>query len=258
MCASNSAWKWLAGSGVAVVILLACWIGLSPSESDSTGLSTTSMPQVVERSKSGDRGPASSGPGDQIDVYSPEGKTSGAKGVHPFSNVPMSRDGLPLEEDPFLAESREEQQWLDRNGYPNAEQWVMYSRASDPLLAAAADAGDPVAGSMLQARALAKGDPHARDKLLASAANGSIFSLNLLAAYSASRPEDGLEIAYAFSKVAELRGDYRAALARDFIFPRQLTFDERLLGDREALSILNELQRINPLLKRTDPRPVGP
>lgn len=57
----------------------------------------------------------------------------------PFQQVPKTRMGLPLEDDPFVAESEEERRWLDRNGYPNAVQWESYTQASDYELSLAAD-----------------------------------------------------------------------------------------------------------------------
>lgn len=57
-----------------------------------------------------------------------------ANTLNPFAHLPQSRIGMALESDPFVAESSQEQQWLDRNGFPNSEQWKAYSSAPDGLL----------------------------------------------------------------------------------------------------------------------------
>src|SRR5690348_7507960 len=93
--------------------------------------------------------------------------------MDPFFRVPKTRDGLPFSDDPFVAESVQEQQWLDRHGYPNAKQWAAYSTASDLVLEQAAAAGDNVADVMLAARPLSQGDTRASGKLMTAGKNGS-------------------------------------------------------------------------------------
>lgn len=131
---------------------------------------------------------------------------------HPFPEIPKSRRGLPLENDPFLAESPAEQEWLDRNGYPNAKQWKAYSLAPDVQLLQATQAGDSVAEVMLNGRKLAAGDPSAKEELLLASVEGSGFALQIYSAYMAGSGSGGNpQTAYALSRVAEMRGDYRLA-----------------------------------------------
>lgn len=184
----------------------------------------------------------------------------GSVGVsHPFPGIAKSRANLPLETDPFPAQSRAEQRWLDRNGFPNAEQWQTYSTASDALLAQAADAGDEIADVMMQGRALARGDVSASDRLLAAAANGSSFALSTLAAYMAGSSKGNREAGYALSRVAEMRGDYRLAAARDVMFAKPLTLQERLNAEAEAVEIFNKLRSSSSIgNKFVDPRPINP
>lgn len=176
---------------------------------------------------------------------------------HPFPDMAKSRDRLPLDADPFIAESKDEQRWLDRNGYPNAEQWNTYSSAPDHLLMQAADAGDKIAYVMLEGRALAKGDKTAINGLLDEASSGSNFAIMTLAAYMAGSPGSNLELGYAYSRVAEMRGDYRIAAAREGMFPRALTSEEKLRGEARALSIFNELKKASRINQFVDPRPIG-
>jgi hypothetical protein len=189
-------------------------------------------------------------------------QSNSAKGAHLFPGVPKSRKGLPLEGDPFLAESAAEQAWLDRNGYPNKEQWLAYSRASDALLKEAADGGDSVAGVVLNSRRLAMGEPGSKEDLLINAVDGSGYALELYSAYMAGSKSGSAQTAYALSRVAEMRGNYRVAMAREGLFNTPLTQAERMTGDAEAMVLFARLKELNEQFYGTssnwiDPRPYG-
>ena len=197
---------------------------------------------------------------------SPEDKTKELVGVDrmapavdpslsPFSHLPAVRDGLPFENDPFVAESVDEQKWLDRNGYPNSEQWRAYSAATDSMLQLAAENGDKIAGVVMDSRALATGDKGAVDRLFYAAEEGSMFALSLLQAYMATSPNGDRELAYAISRVMEMKGDTRAALARDFAFPQPLSAQERMRGESIALQLHKQLKSNTKSPKFVDPRP---
>jgi len=150
---------------------------------------------------------------------------------------------MSLEDDPFAPQSVDEQNWLDRHGYPNARQWETYSQLSDGLLQVAADSGDLVAKTMLDARGLP--DRAAVDKLLLSAANGDDFALQLLSARLAAVPGEGNLIdAYAVARVSEMRGNTSAAITRESMFSSSLTPEQRMRGEANAVllnSTLNSL-----------------
>lgn len=190
-------------------------------------------------------------------------QTSGKPPPHPFPEIPRSRHGLPLENDPFVAESVAEQEWLDRNGYPNAKQWEAYSLASDLQLLQAAQAGDSVAEVMLNSRRLTAGDPSAKEELLLASVEGSAFALQMYAAYMAGSGSNGnLQTAYALSRVAEMRGDYRAALGRDAMFSQKMTQMQRMQGDAEAMNTFAGMKKLREELYGSeaswvDPRPYG-
>ncbi|UOV04368.1 hypothetical protein MUU77_03410 [Pseudoxanthomonas sp. F37] len=184
------------------------------------------------------------------------------RGHHPFPDLPQSRDGLPLNDDPFIATSKAEQAWLDRNGYPNAQQWAAYTRASDVQLRDAAKQGDKGATALLGHRRLMAGDDTAVVDLLTEGAKGSGFALDMLASYLASVRGGNRQTAYAISRVSEMRGNFRVAAARDLMFDTPLTNTERMQGDQEAMEIYNsllELQRKirGPGSSPVDPRPIG-
>lgn len=183
-------------------------------------------------------------------------------GHSPFPDLPLSRDGLPLNDDPFIATSKAEQSWLDRNGYPNAQQWAAYTEASDLQLRDAAEQGDKGAAAMFGHRRLMAGDDTAVVDLLTEGAKGSGFALDMLASYLASARGGNRQTAYAISRVSEMRGNFRVAVARDLMFDTPLTNAERMQGDQEAMEIYNsllELQRKirGPASSPVDPRPIG-
>lgn len=175
--------------------------------------------------------------------------------AHPFPAIPRSRIGMPLDNDPFVAESIEEQRWLDRNGYPNAEQWRIYSTASDLALQQAAAAGDQVALVMLENRALMRGDKDAADRMFKAAAGGSSFALSLLAGYMAASPGGDPILGYAVSRVQEMKGDKRAAIGREMIFRAPLSPEARVRGEADALRLFDSLRRSSTKQPFVDPRP---
>lgn len=101
---------------------------------------------------------------------------------HPFPEIPRTRDGMSFENDPGFAESKAEQKWLDRHGYPNEKQLEAYMLAPEALLKQAAEAGDIAAQAMLDARLLPT-DPKAQQRLVDAGAEGNLFALNMLASY---------------------------------------------------------------------------
>ncbi|KRG72472.1 hypothetical protein ABB27_00890 [Stenotrophomonas terrae] len=150
---------------------------------------------------------------------------------------------MSLADDPFGAQSVEEQHWLDRRGYPNARQWETYSQLPDGLLQVAADSGDSVAKTMLDARGLPS--RNATDKLLLSAANGDDFALSLLSARLASLPgEQNLIDAYAVARVSEIRGNTSAAVGREAMFAQSLTPDQRMKGEADAMKLVSTLNAL--------------
>ena len=213
--------------------------------------------------------PATTGPGafpadasqrDSHAYFSPitGGKPRARAPMDPFVRVPRTRVGMPLENDQFVADSVEEQRWLDRNGYPNTEQWAAYAAAPDVTLEAAAAHGDSVADVMLAARQLAQGDPEAAGKLMTAGANGSSFALSMLASYLANGKNGNPELAYAVSRVVELRGDWRAGITRDAMFRSPLSAEQRLRAEGTAFKLLEDLDKNSSLPNYVDPRPLPP
>lgn len=207
-------------------------------------------------------GAGSSGPATKQEDSGSPGLEAAAESrlvvVDLFADVPTTRDGMPLEDDPFLAGSREEQKWLDRNGYPNRIQLEKYSLASDYMLEQAASNGDTVADVVLQGRRLIGNQSDlAAERLMELARNGSGFALSTLSAFMAGSSEGSPEIGYALSRVAEMRGDSRMALGRDAMFRRPLTPEQKLQGEAEAFRIFNEMRSSSKIGKAfVDPRPV--
>lgn len=177
---------------------------------------------------------------------------------HPFPNIPRSRAGLPLEGDPFTANSPEEQAWLDRNGYPNAVQWETYSQASDGLLLAAASAGDSVAKAMLDNRRLMAGDKSAFQDILESGAAGSLFAMEMASSYLAGSSKGDPITAYALSRAVEMKGNLRVALGRDAMFRKPLNPLQRMEGEAKALAIYRSLNAANGSGRKNvvDARPI--
>ena len=179
--------------------------------------------------------------------------------THPFPEVPRSRSGLAFEGDPFIAKSKAEQAWLDRNGYPNKEQWAAYINASDLRLREAAELGDKAASGVLLHRRLMGGDDSAIDAMLTEGALGSGFALDMLASFLASsRGGEDRMIAYAISRVSEMRGNLRLSGARDLMFDKPLSSVERIQAEQEAVEIYNSIYRLQKNLKGPDSSPVDP
>lgn len=173
----------------------------------------------------------------------------------PFAHVPASRMGMPLESDPFEAGSVEEQRWLDRNGFPNEEQFRVYSTASEGLLRAAAQSGDRLAKVELDGRLLMQGDQGAVGRLFESAEDGSLYALTKLAGYMAVSRDGSHSLAYSISRVQEIRGDTRIALARDILMRKPLDPLEKAEAEMNALKMAKELElRFRGGVFR-DPRP---
>lgn len=184
------------------------------------------------------------------------GNSGGSTRVNnPFPGVRKTRKGLSLTEDPFFAESAAEQAWLDRHGYPNAEQWKVYTQASDSQLQIASAQGDRAAKALLLQRNLMAGEEGAIAEMLGEGATGSIFALELLSSTLANRQNDRV-MAYAISRVAEMSGNFRIAGGRDLMFEEPLTPAERIDAEREAFRIYADLSR-SPSF-RVDPRPIVP
>lgn len=227
------------GLGLSIFAASYLWVNNNRAEISSKALTATSAIEKVS----------------QKDSFPSSGRQARTK-LGPFSHLPQTRRGLPLESDPFVADSIEEQEWLDRNGYPNAEQWKAYSSASDGLLAQAAAGGDEIAAVMLDGRALATGDREAPSRLLKAAQNGSLFSLSLLQAYMAGSKKGNPSLGYSISRVMEMMGDTRIALARDVAFSGgELSPQVRIQAEAEALNMLQQLKKTSKKQPFIDPRP---
>lgn len=263
----NGAGKKLAGAAIAIalVALAGYWffatgggLGHESGEAGSASSIATSKDEI---------GPA--GLDDPSLENAPQalGSITGTVGSiatgHPFPGVPRSRQKLPLEGDPFAPTSTEEQEWLDRNGFPNAEQVHVYSTASDAALEQAAAAGDLVAQVMLDGRRLMTGDREAEARLMAVGAAGSNYALTTLAGFL-GRPGPGGEPARAYSltRVAEMLGDYKIGLVRDLIVRKPLDPSARLEAEAEALKMYRNIvderrKRQGPKAAIVDPRPLS-
>jgi hypothetical protein len=160
----------------------------------------------------------------------------------PFPEVPKSRAGIAISDDPFDGRSKAEQRWLDAHGYPNTLQWEAYNMASDGLLEQAAESGDTTAQTLLDARLLP--DKAALDRLMLSVVDGNVFALQMIASHYASTGKNGNVNAYAASRVLEMRGDPSAAVGREIMFRPPLELDERMRGEAEALHLNATLNRI--------------
>lgn len=160
-----------------------------------------------------------------------------------FSHIPTSRQGMSLEDDPFVAESVAEQQWLDRNGYPNAEQMRAYSAATDGQLEQAAANGDSLAKVTLDSRRLTQGDESAVGRLMKEGFDGSMFALSRLAAYEAGAPGGNRRLAYSITRALEMAGDTRIALARPALFGVPLQPQDQLMAERDASSIYQRITK---------------
>jgi len=182
---------------------------------------------------------------------------------HPFPNLPSSRNGLALQDDPFAPKSAAEQAWLDRNGYPNAAQYSTYASATEMQLLQAVSAGDKMAKVYLDQLRMRRGDKNAETDLLMAGAMGNSFALEMLASELASKRigSDPIE-AYALSQVAVMRGNFALALARDLFYPVHLTIAQRTDAEERAryyFQLFMEQQQKTQGATAVffDPRPIG-
>lgn len=226
---------------------------------EQTNLATSSIqPPAAAAATAAVATVRSAAPAKQVIYFVPitGGRPRPVAPIDPFPRVQKTRNGLPLESDPFIAESVEEQRWLDRNGFPNEQQQMAYSSAPDIVLEQAAAHGDELAAVMLASRQLSHGDHEAAGKLMTAGANGSSYALSLLAGYLAANEGGDPKLAYALSRVVELRGDWRGSLSRDFMFRRSLTPVEKLEAEGEALKMLQDFRQHSTLGNYVDPRPI--
>ena len=157
--------------------------------------------------------------------------------------IPLTRDGLSLEADPFVAVSIAEQKWLDAHGFPNEKLWAYMLSASRAELEVLAASGIPSAQALLESKKLIEGDDEAVTRMIVQGAKGNLFSLNLLSSYLAAKPESRIS-AYAISKAQERCGDTRIPLTRDTVFPRPLDVIERAEGEAEAIKLYELIDAI--------------
>ena len=214
----------------------------------------------VWRSASGAQAPGGAGraskPAVQAVTPSVEvAPTPWTKPPHPFPDLPRSREGLDIAQDPFSTGHPEEGRWLDQHGFPNGAQWTRYQQASDAELDQAARAGDTVAATMRNVRRLGA-DPKAESRLLAAGAEGDLFALSLLSSWKAGTHVAGIPEAYAISRVPEMRGDLTTALHREMMLGAQLNAEQRLLAEAEALHLNLHLNALYRQKHGVDPPPV--
>jgi len=194
-------------------------------------------------------------------IFEADREGASPKFRHPFPEVPQSRKGLALETDPFMAESVAEQEWLDRNGYPNAAQWAAYSTAGDIQLEAAALAGDKSAAAMFAQRQLINGDETALERMLTAGATGNTFALELLASTLVGVKKDRVS-GHALSRVAEMRGNIRTGFVREAMFSPPLSPLERVEAENEAAEMYKRMLRLQRTMlgansPPVDMRPIG-
>jgi hypothetical protein len=169
---------------------------------------------------------------------------------------------MPLETDPFMAKSVAEQQWLDRNGYPNEAHWRALMQATYSQLEQAALAGDQAAQVVLNQKRLIAGDDSAIADTLELGADGSGFAIEMLASTLAGPLQDPVS-AYAIVRAGEMRGNYRSGPGREVLFSVPLTSAQRAEGEAEAMEVFRQLARIRESRggsngSLVDPRPVDP
>lgn len=233
-----------AHKGIALVVLITLTAACTTENYDSNNYSTAHRENGLPSNES------ASIPNTKIEPATPATLDSSSTHTQataatktPFPELPQSRQNLDLESDPFGPTSEAEQKWLDTHGFPNARQWETYTAASDYLLEQAANSGDRVARTMLDARRLRE-DPEAKTRLFSAGAEGNIFALNSLAAYMTGSKDGNLQVGYSLSRVAEMRGDSRIAMARDVAMPRKLNELEKMHAEADAIRMNNQLDRM--------------
>lgn len=181
--------------------------------------------------------------------------------LHPFPNIPKSRRGLSLEDDPFAPISQADQDWLDRHGYPNAMQWQEYQTANAAVLEQAAAAGDTVAETYLNLQKLQGGDSQAEASLLYSGALGNDFAIEMLASVFGGTGKRAEPVeANALSRVLEMRGQVGHGI-RELFYPVQLDPLQRMEAEVRAVQYYNLLVEVQreaqgPNAVVFDPRPI--
>jgi hypothetical protein len=188
-----------------------------------------------------------------------------SKATHPFPEIPKNRNHISLDEDIFGPQSKEEQNWLDRHGFPNREQLAAYATASDEVLKQAVAAGDKVAQTSLDMRKLIAGDKSAEESILKSAADdGNISGILRLAGFLGSlKSEEDAKRAYAMTRVAEMLGDNKVGLTRDFMLTTPLEQSAKMQAESDALHIFAKVvdmgkARHGANAVIVDPRPLPP
>lgn len=246
--------------GVTIFVLYSVKSSHQSGEQHNLATSSTQPPPLAAEVTATVVTPRSVAPARPVTYFAPitGGRPRPVAPIDPFPRVQKTRVGLPLASDPFIADSVEEQRWLDRNGFPNEEQQMAYSSAPDIVLEQAAAHGDEVAAVMLASRQLLYGDREAAGKLMTAGANGSSYALSLLSGYLAANRNGNPKLAYALSRVVELRGDWRGPLSRDFMFRRSLTAVEKVEAEGEALKMLQDFRQHSTSRNYVDPRPMPP
>lgn len=198
-----------------------------------------------------------------VNGRSPSQESTDVQDTNPFSLIPRSREELPLEGDPFRPVSKEDQRWLDRNGFPNAEQFRTFMKSDIENLRLAAQAGDKIAETIMNAKLLATTGAEAAEAeaaLYYDAALGNSFALSMLSGHKTGTGElvEGLALA----RVAEMRGDYSTGDGNRMMW-------EDSLDPVQRARIAEESRRIHALFEETrrevlgvnqplyDPRPLG-
>ncbi|NYZ62708.1 hypothetical protein [Luteimonas deserti] len=182
----------------------------------------------------------------------------------PFPGIKKDRHNTALEDDMFGPQSKAEQAWLQRNGYPTKEQIQAYSVATDAALEQASRRGDQVAQTFLDMRKLMEGDESAEVRLLDQVAKGYTYPLLSMAGYYAGS-QTGRDVpkAYSYTRVLEMLGDTKMGLVRDMLLPAQPDPSQKLEAESQALAHYNALlqrrrELVGPNAPPMDPRPTIP
>jgi len=77
----------------------------------------------------------------------------------------------------------------------------------------------------------------------------------VLQAYMAGSPKGNPEFAYSLSRVMEMMGDTRVALARDMSFRQTLSPEMRVSAEAEALVLFKQIEARSKKRPFVDPRP---
>lgn len=156
-------------------------------------------------------------------------------------------------QDPFVAESEAEAQWLRRNGYPTQQQLSEARSLSAAQLRIRADRGN-LADKALYAEKLAEeGHPYEALRALGYVVtNGSTYALYSTSNVYASKasPLYNPKTSRAYLRLAYLAGDSKATYALATRFPEFDSMAENLVVDKRA----SDLHRTF-LKGRSSPRP---